>query len=129
MRGFLLVFLLLGAAEIGVFVWAGGLIGPWWVVGLILLTGLAGITLAKKEGVETWYRAQRAINNGQVPTREIIDGICIFVGGVFLLSPGFITDIMGFILVLPWTRRVVKPFLLILFKKLLDKKTITFRRF
>ncbi|MGF7014348.1 FxsA family protein [Ornithinibacillus bavariensis] len=129
MRGFLLVFLLLGAAEIGVFVWAGGLIGPWWVVGLILLTGLAGITLAKKEGVETLYRAQRAINNGQVPTREIIDGICIFVGGVFLLSPGFITDIMGFILVLPWTRRVVKPFLLILFKKLLDKKTITFRRF
>jgi UPF0716 protein FxsA len=129
MRGLLLVLLLLGAAEIGVFVWAGGLLGPWWVVGLILLTGIVGITLAKKEGIETWYRAQRAIHNGQVPTREIVDGICIFIGGVFLLSPGFITDIIGFILVIPLTRRIVKPFLVILFEKFIDKNIITFRRY
>ncbi|WP_047981612.1 FxsA family protein [Ornithinibacillus contaminans] len=128
MRWLLLAFLIIPAAEIAVFIWAGGIIGPWWVVFLILLTGLIGVTLAKKEGVQTWNRAQQAMQYGQVPTREILDGICIFIGGVFLFSPGFITDITGFLLVLPWTRDIMKLFLQKIMKKMIDSNVVTFRR-
>ncbi|MFD2046302.1 FxsA family protein [Ornithinibacillus salinisoli] len=128
MRWLLLAFLIVPALEIGVFIWAGGVIGPWWVVGLILLTGIVGVTLAKQQGVETWHRAQKSMNYGQVPAEEILDGICIFVGGVFLFTPGFITDIVGFILVLPGTRGIFKGFLQKLIKRLIDKDIIIYRR-
>jgi UPF0716 protein FxsA len=124
----LLGFLILSAAEIGLFIWTGELIGPWWVVILIIFTGFIGVSLAKKEGLETWRRAGRLLQDGHVPTKEISDGICIFVGGVLLLSPGFITDITGFVLVLPLTRKFVKPFLGILFKKIIEKNTIVIHR-
>ncbi|MEN2765584.1 FxsA family protein [Ornithinibacillus xuwenensis] len=128
MRWLFLAFLIVPAAEIGVFIWAGGIIGPWWVVFLILLTGLVGVALAKKEGIQTWNRAQRALSLGQVPTREILDGICIFTGGVFLFTPGFITDITGFVLVFPGTRDIFKRLLSKVFKKMIDHKTITYHK-
>ncbi|MBC5637480.1 membrane protein FxsA [Ornithinibacillus sp. BX22] len=128
MRWLLLAFLIISAAEIGVLVWAGSLIGPWWVVVIILLTGFIGVSLAKREGLETWKRAQYSMQYGQVPAKELLDGICILIGGVFLFSPGFITDIAGFILVLPQTRRYFKLMLGRLIKKLIDSKTIIINR-
>jgi UPF0716 protein FxsA len=128
MRWLLLAFLMLSAAEIGLFVWAGNLIGPWWVVAIIVLTGFIGVTLAKKEGVETWNRAQQSMHHGQVPTQEILDGICILIGGVFLFAPGFITDVTGFILVLPQSRKFVKGILGSFLKKLMDNNTFIIRR-
>ena len=110
MRWLLLALLIIPAAEIGLFIWIGGMTGPWWVVFLIVLTGVAGVTLAKKQGMDTWRRAQLQMNNGRPPTEEIVDGICIFIGAVFLFSPGFITDTVGFILVLPLTRGLFKNF-------------------
>lgn len=128
MRWLLIGFLILSAAEIGVIVWVGGIIGPWWVAFLILLTGFLGVTIAKKEGVETWRRAQILMQNGQVPTREILDGICILVGGILLFSPGFITDITGFVLVLPYTRKFLRQFILIGVKKLINHNKIYYKR-
>lgn len=128
MRGLLIAFLILSAAEIGVIVWAGGIIGPWWVAFLILFTGFLGVTIAKREGVETWRRAQLAIQNGQVPTQEIVDGISILVGGILLFSPGFLTDIAGFVLVLPFTRKFLRNYILIGLKKLMNQNTIYYRR-
>ncbi|MFD1362239.1 FxsA family protein [Lentibacillus salinarum] len=128
MRWLLLALIILPAIEIGVFIWAGGIIGPWWVVALIIFTGVAGVALARKEGFEAWRRAQMAVNNGQPPGRAIVDGICIFVGGIFLFSPGFVTDIAGFMLVLPFTRG---PFQRMLERFLRDraaKGTIIYRR-
>ncbi|GGA81940.1 FxsA family protein [Ornithinibacillus halotolerans] len=124
----LLLFLLVSAAEIGLFVWIGGMIGPWWVVLLIFLTGFLGITLAKKEGLVTWRRAQQSIQYGKVPTKEILDGICIFIGGVFLFTPGFLTDITGFLLVIPYTRSFLKVFVMHIIKKLMDNNTIYIHR-
>ncbi|WP_010099134.1 FxsA family protein [Ornithinibacillus scapharcae] len=128
MRGLFIAFLILSAAEIGVIVWAGGIIGPWWVALLILFTGFLGVAIAKKEGVETWQRAQRLLQSGQVPTQEILDGISILIGGILLFSPGFITDITGFFLVLPFTRKFLRYFILIGIKKLIDHNKIIYRR-
>lgn len=63
MRWLLLALLVLPAMEIGVFIWIGGIIGPWWVVGLILLTGIVGVTIARNQGVETWNRAQQSMRD------------------------------------------------------------------
>lgn len=128
MRWLLLALLIVPALEISIFVWAGGYIGPWWVVFLILLTGIVGVTIAKQQGTETWIRARQSMQQGHVPAIEIVDGICIFVGAVFLFTPGFITDTIGFLLVLPWTRvpfrRLVQRFL----KEKIQTGTFIFRK-
>ena len=108
MRWLFLLFLIIPALEIGLFLWVGGLTSPWFVVLLIIFTGFAGVYLAKKQGMETMNRAQMQISQGQPPGDAIIDGICIFIGGVFLFAPGFISDIAGFLLVLPATRKPLK---------------------
>lgn len=128
MRWLLLAFLIVPAMEIGIFIWAGGIIGPWWVVAIILFTGIAGISIAKVQGMETWKRAQHSMNQGIMPGNEIIDGICIFMGAVFLFTPGFITDTAGFILVLPFTRRPFKRVLQRFIKNRMDKGTIIYRK-
>src|SRR5690625_1462191 len=95
MRWLLLTLLILPALEIGVFIWIGGIIGPWWVVGLIFLSGVIGVTIAKRQGVETWNKAQLSMRNRQVPTEQIMDGICVFVGGVSLSAPRSISGPAG----------------------------------
>lgn len=128
MRWLLLLLIIIPALEIGVFVKVGGLIGPWWVVILILLSAFFGVSLAKREGLEVWYKAKESMNRGQAPTEQIIDGICILIGAVFLFTPGFITDIIGLLLIIPWTRQPFKK----IFKKwmmwILSKGTIIYRK-
>lgn len=128
MRWLLLALFIVPALEIGVFIWVGGMIGPWWVVSLIILSGIIGITYAKQQGLETWIRARQAINNGQVPRDQITDGICIFIGAVFLFAPGFITDIIGILLIVPWTRIPFKQFLMKWIAWKISKRTIIYRK-
>ena len=128
MRWLFLTIVVLSALEIGVFIWVGGMIGPWWVVLIILLTGLAGITIAKNEGMKTWYQAQVIISNGQMPREQIMDGICILMGAVFLISPGFITDLAGFILILPATRPLFKHSIQKLIRWMMINKITIYRR-
>lgn len=128
MRWLLLTILVLSALEIGVFVWVGGMIGPWWVVLIIVLTGILGIMIAKQQGIETWNRAQDSMRNGQVPAEQIIDGICIFIGAVFLFTPGFITDFLGFMFVLPVSRNLFKHNIQKLIKRMMSKGTIVYRK-
>src|SRR5690554_5514435 len=108
MRWLLLILLVVPALELGVFIWLGGIIGPWWIVMLIILSGILGISFAKKQGSEVWKQAQQSMNHGQMPTKHIVDGICIFIGAILLFAPGIITDIIGLFLIIPWTRRPFK---------------------
>ncbi|RKQ29905.1 FxsA family protein [Oceanobacillus halophilus] len=128
LRWLFLLLLILPASEIGVFLWVGGIIGPWWVVLLILFTGAVGVTIARIQGMETWNRARMIMNQGQAPTEQIIDGVCIFIGAVFLFSPGFITDTVGFVFVLPITRRPLKRFIFNVIKRKMDNGTIIYRK-
>ncbi|KAB8138239.1 membrane protein FxsA [Gracilibacillus oryzae] len=116
-RWIFLAILIMPALEIGVFIWAGGHIGPWWIVLLIILTGIFGAWLAKQQGLETVRKAQQAMQMGYSPQEEIFDGICILIGGILLLTPGFITDTIGFLLLIPKTRQPLK----LMIKKQLQK--------
>lgn len=124
----LLAILVIPAIEIGVFIWIGGLTSPWFVISMIILTGIAGAALAKQQGLETLRRARLAMNIGQLPGREIIHGICIFTGAIFLIAPGFITDIVGFLLLFPWPRLLIAGQVEKTLKTIATKKFYTFRK-
>ncbi|MFC3040094.1 FxsA family protein [Virgibacillus xinjiangensis] len=128
MRYLAILLLIISALEIGVFLWIGGLVGPWWVVLLIILTGILGMALAKKQGADVWDKARLAMNNGQAPTEYLIDGICIFTGAIFLLTPGFITDILGFLLVIPFTRGLFRSKIRNYLRSRMGKGTIIYRK-
>lgn len=112
-----LLLLIIPAAEIGILVWVGNIIGPLPTVALIVITGIVGAWLSKREGLNTLRLAQSQLQNGQVPGDLLIDGICILAGGVFLFTPGFLSDLLGVLLLLPPTRAVAKRQLLRFFQR------------
>ncbi|KON86772.1 exlusion protein FxsA [Sporosarcina globispora] len=128
MRYILLLMIIVPAAEIGVLLLSGSTIGLWPTLAIILLTGILGAYLAKKQGLETIRKIQDQLRYGQMPGDAILDGACILIGGTLLLTPGFITDALGFILFLPPARKVLKNILYIGLKKWMNKGTITIIR-
>lgn len=106
--------------EIYVLLEAGELIGLWPTIGLIFLTGIAGAYLARTQGSDTAKRIQIALEQGEMPTEELLNGAMIFAGGVTLLTPGFCTDMIGFCLLLPVTRSFIKELARKWFKKMVD---------
>ncbi|WP_153123964.1 FxsA family protein [Peribacillus tepidiphilus] len=128
MRYLLLFLIIIPALEIGVLLYSGKTIGVIPTILLIIATGIAGAYLAKQQGLETIRKAQQQISYGKMPGDALIDGICILVGGCLLLTPGFITDLIGFILLLPPTRIVVKPFIKRMFRSMINKGNLTIIR-
>ncbi len=104
----LFLFLALPIAEIYVIIQVGDAIG--WVPTLLLLIldGFAGAALARSQGRGAWERFNLALAEGRVPARETFDGAMIILGGAFLLAPGFITDVVGFALLIPPTRAALR---------------------
>ncbi|AOH56059.1 membrane protein FxsA [Peribacillus muralis] len=128
MRYFLLFIIAMPVIEIIVLLLSGKVIGFWPTLFLIIGTGLIGAYLAKKQGMETWRKAQEQIRYGMMPGNEIIDGICIFIGAALLLSPGLISDIMGLILVFPPTRNLLKPIVIRFLMNRMNKGKVTIIR-
>ncbi len=125
MQIFILLFILIPAAEIGVLLLSGKTIGIWPTILLLIVTGVLGSYLVKKQGINTIRKVQEQIQLGRLPGNEIVDGVCVLVGGLLLFSPGFLTDIIGLIFLLPLSRNFVKPLLLKLVRKWMNKNTIT----
>jgi len=107
-RWLLVAFLLMPVIEIAVIIQVGQQIGTAWTVALLLGMGVLGAWVVKREGRRAWLDLQGAIENGQPPARELVDSALILVGGTLMLTPGFVTDIFGFLLVLPFTRPFVR---------------------
>jgi UPF0716 protein FxsA len=103
-----LLFIVLPIAEIFVIIEVGHAIGPWWTILLLILDSIVGAWLWRWQGRAVWARFQDALANGRMPHREILDGVLVIVGGAFLLTPGFISDIFGLILLIPPSRAVVR---------------------
>lgn len=95
--------------EIAVFITVGKMLGVLTTLSLIILTSVIGVLVAKKQGVESVRNLQTSLAEGNPPGVAIIDTFLIFVGGVLLVTPGFLTDLLGFSLILPFTRKLFKP--------------------
>ncbi|KQL20790.1 FxsA family protein [Cytobacillus solani] len=125
MRYLLLLIIIVPAAEIGVLLLSGNVIGVWPTLGVILFTGVLGAYLAKKQGLEAIRKVQEQLRYGQMPGEAILEGICILAGGILLLTPGFITDITGFLLLAPPTQSFFRKLILKGFRRWMDRNTIT----
>lgn len=78
----------------------------WTTIVLVIATGFAGAYLAKREGVAILASVKRELNEGRVPGNQLLNGLCVLIGGILLITPGLLTDITGFTLVLPGTRQL-----------------------
>ncbi len=107
----LLLFLLTPALELGVLIQVDKLIGFGPTIGLIVATGIAGSYLARREGLNTWRRLNERLNTGDLPGKELVDGVIILVSGALLVTPGVLTDVVGFLGLLPPTRALIRKFL------------------
>ncbi|GLW06962.1 hypothetical protein Misp01_20920 [Microtetraspora sp. NBRC 13810] len=103
-----LAFLVVPVLEIWVLIQVGEVIGGWPTVALLLADSLLGAWLVRREGRRVWRSLQDALTSGRMPDRELADAGAVLAGGALLLTPGFVTDIAGFLAVLPFTRPAVR---------------------
>jgi UPF0716 protein FxsA len=106
-----LAFVVLPLVELYVIVQVGHAVGVLPTIGLLLAVSFVGAWLVKREGVRTWRAFRLALSEGRVPTRETADGALVILGGALLLAPGFVTDVLGALCVLPPTRALVRRLL------------------
>jgi len=125
LRYFLWLFIVLPACELGLLLWSGKTFGVLATVAMIIITGVGGAYLAKYQGMLTVRKVQEQINRGIMPGEEMINGMCVLLGGILLISPGFITDILGLLLLLPLTRNLIKPLIKKVLYKKAERNTIT----
>ena len=98
------VFLVVPIVEIYLLIQVGQVIGAGWTVFLVVLTAVIGVWLLKLQGISTLARAQRKLQQDELPAREMLEGMGLVVAGALLLTPGFFTDTIGFLLLLPPVR-------------------------
>ncbi|WP_018623406.1 FxsA family protein [Kangiella aquimarina] len=103
-RSFFLLFLILAVLEIYVLIEVGNWLGAPATIGLILLTGIIGVGLLKHQGLSVFERFKGKMQQGQAPAQEIIEGVLLIIAGAFLITPGFVTDTIGFLWLIPATR-------------------------
>jgi len=105
-----LAFVLIPLLELVLLIQLGQWVGVWPTVGLVVLTGVVGAALARAEGLRTLRAFQREVAAGRLPGTPLLDGVAILVGAAFLLTPGLLTDVAGFSLLLPPTRRLIRRY-------------------
>jgi UPF0716 protein FxsA len=103
----LAAFIAVPIIEITVIIKVGGLLGMWPTVALIVLTAAAGTALVRAQGFQILARAQDSLDRGQFPAEELFDGLNLLVAGILLLTPGFVTDALGIVLLVPPIRRKI----------------------
>ena len=99
-----LLFTVVPAIELLLLIEAGKIIGAWDTVLIVIVTGIVGAYMAKSQGLAILQSMQKEMTQGQLPADGIIHGLLVFVGGVLLITPGFVTDAFGLSLVIPFTR-------------------------
>ena len=103
-----LLFLVVPFIELFVLIQVGQLIGALPTIALLVVVGIAGAWLVKREGLGVVRRAQEQVRRGQVPASELVDGVLILFAGALMLTPGFFTDVFGLALMIPPVRAVMK---------------------
>ncbi|MCF6235697.1 MAG: FxsA family protein [Gammaproteobacteria bacterium] len=112
MKVLFLLFLIIPIIEIYLLIQVGSIIGAFYTILLIVLTAIVGAFLLRIQGIATFRRVQENIARGKVPAMELLEGLMLLVGGALLLTPGFFTDALGFVCLVPTLRRgVIRLFL------------------
>lgn len=118
-----LVFFALPLLEIAAIVGTGRVIGTWPTIALLVVMSAVGAWLVRREGAAAWLALRDAVQTGRPPAREITDAALVLVGGALLLTPGFVTDAAGLLLILPVTRPLTRRWLLAAAERQLIQRT------
>ena len=110
-RFLLLAFIVVPIAELYLIFQVGSVIGGWETFGLLILDSIIGAWLVRREGFSILAKVQGSLTNGEAPTNSIIDGLLVLVAGALMLTPGFLTDGVGLVFLLPPSRAVVRTWL------------------
>ena len=105
------LFIIVPLLELALLIEVGKHLGVWNTIALVLITAVAGALMMQLEGLRVWNNLQQDLMNLRMPTDNIINGVLILIGGVVLLTPGIITDIIGITLLLPFTRVLYRNWL------------------
>lgn len=105
------LFITVPILELFVILQIGGLIGPWWTIAILIGDSILGSMLMRSQGRAAWRRFNEALQRGRPPAREVLDGVLIIFGGALLLTPGFLTDVVGLLFLLPPTRALFRGLL------------------
>jgi UPF0716 protein FxsA len=108
----LLVFFLTPIVEMYLLIEVGGYIGAVPTIGLVMITAVIGVALLRIQGLATLTRGVSRLNRGELPAREMVEGLLLAVAGALLLTPGFITDAVGFVLLAPPSRQLIAQYVL-----------------
>jgi len=117
-------FIAVPILEIYVIIQVGQVIGAPWTIVLLIADSIFGAWLIRHEGRRAWLALNTALESGRMPATELADGALILVGGTLMLSPGFVTDIFGILLILPFTRPVARRVL----TRLVSRRILDVRR-
>ncbi|RAT96951.1 FxsA family protein [Brevibacillus sp. Leaf182] len=110
-RFFAILFVVAFGLELWGLITIGSWIGGWNTVVLVILTGILGAWLARQQGMQVFRMVQHQLSRGQMPTDSLIDGVLILIGGILLLLPGFVTDVIGLVFLIPYTRMIIRHLL------------------
>lgn len=111
MSKWILLFIAIPVAEVVIYIELGRYVGILPTFALIFGTGIIGVILAKQQGLQTLTRVRQEINAGRIPGNQLLDGLLILIGSVLLITPGLLTDLTGFVLLIPYTRKAVRELL------------------
>ncbi|MDH5387144.1 MAG: FxsA family protein [Gammaproteobacteria bacterium] len=106
-RNWPLLFIIIPLVELYLIIKVGGYIGAFWTVMIVITTAVIGVNLLRMQGFNTLKRAQQNMERGAMPAMEMMEGIVLAVGGALLITPGFLTDTIGFICLIPFTRQAL----------------------
>ena len=101
-------FVVVPLVEIYVLIQVGQVIGAWWTIALLIADSLLGSWLIRREGRRAWLALTTALQSGRMPARELADGALILIGGTLMLTPGFVSDALGLLVILPLTRPLAR---------------------
>ena len=107
----LLAFTIIPIIEIYLLIEIGSIFGALTAIILVILTGFLGAFMARMQGLQTLFRIQESLREGRMPSGELLDALLIVIAGLVLLTPGFLTDSAGFLLLIPITRNSIKSWL------------------
>lgn len=124
-----LIFVLVPVIELTLLIEIGSVIGTMNTIAIILLTAVIGAYMVKLEGLGVMSRIQQNMNEGVFPAEELINGMMILIAGVLLLTPGFFTDVIGFLMVFPVTRNIIKKIARHIIEKKISSDDINIHRF
>lgn len=124
----LLLFTVIPIVELALLIEIGKIIGVLTTIGIVFITGIIGAALARQQGFIVLTKIREQLSRGEIPTGDLIEALLILIGGVTLITPGILTDITGFLLIIPFSRAFFAKLAVKIFKRYINKNEFNTKR-